>query len=200
MRQQLRQHGEGEIMSATSSQSDSSASRSSAALREAAQRLKALAMRLVALARAAPDLAALIGMAALGLAISVYLTVVHYTKLPLVCTTGAIVNCQSVTSSAYSVVPGTAIPITIPGMVWFLVSGALAVVALVPRAQPEPPRLRLAHLVWGALGMAVVLYLVYVEIVRLRQICEWCTAIHVLTLATFLVVLYRYQQASSASA
>jgi uncharacterized membrane protein len=186
-------------MSATSSQPSSSssfASRSSAALRETMQRLKALAVRLIALARAAPSLAALVGMAALGLAISIYLTVVHYARVPLYCNTGGIVNCQAVTSSVYSVVPGTAIPITIPGMLWFVVSGALAVVALIclARAQPEPARLRLAHVIWGGLGLVFVLYLVYVELVRLRQICEWCTAVHLLTLGTFLVALYRLQQ------
>ena len=44
------------------------------------------------------------------------------------------------------------------------------------------------------IGLVVVLYLVYVEIVHLHVICEWCTAVHVLTLLTFLVALYRVQQ------
>jgi uncharacterized membrane protein len=153
--------------------------------------------RLLGLTRAAPDLAALVAMAVLGFGISVYLTTVHYTKLPLVCNTTGIINCASVTTSAYSVVPGTTIPITIPGMLWFVVSGALAVVGLVAleRGVAEPERLRLAQVVWGGLGLAFVLYLVYAEIVKLHQICEWCTVVHVLTLLTFLVALYRLQRA-----
>jgi len=155
----------------------------------------------LAFVRRAPDLAALVAMALLGFGISVYLTTVHYAKVPLVCNSGGIINCASVTTSAYSVIPGTSIPITVPGMLWFAVSGALAIVALVAlqRGEAEPERLRLAHAVWGGLGLAFVLYLVYAEIVRLHQICEWCTAVHVLTLLTFLVALYRLQQAQTAA-
>ena len=154
----------------------------------------------LALVRRAPDLAALVAIAVLGFGISVYLTTVHYTKVALVCTTGGIVNCAAVTSSAYSVIPGTQIPITIPGMLWFAVSGALAIVALVAlqRGEAEPERLRLAHAIWGGLGLVFALYLVYAEIVKLHQICEWCTAVHLLTLLTFLVALYRFQQAQTA--
>lgn len=150
----------------------------------------------LAIVRRAPLLAALLGMAVLGFAISVYLTTVHYAGVALVCSTGGIVNCARVTSSPYSVIPGTQIPITIPGMLWFAVSGALAGVGLVAleRGQREPERLRLAHVVWGGLGLAFVFYLVYAEIVKLHQICEWCTAVHLLTLFTFFVALYRLQQ------
>jgi uncharacterized membrane protein len=146
--------------------------------------------------RWAPDLAALVAMALAGLAISGYLTTVHYAHVPLLCSAGGIVNCAQVTTSAYSVVPGTPIPITIPGMLWFLVSGGLASAAWrrQVRTGVAPARLGLAHLGWGAIGLVTVLYLVYVEIVRLHAICEWCTAVHALTLLTFLVALYRVQQ------
>lgn len=138
-------------------------------------------------------LAALAGMAIAGIMVSAYLTVVHYTALPLVCSTTGVINCAQVTSSGYSVVPGTAVPITIPGMFWFLVSGGLAGVGLARAWQrrSEPARLRLAQLVWAALGLAVVLYLVYVEIVILHKLCEWCTVVHLLTLLTFLVAINR---------
>ena len=139
---------------------------------------------------------AMVAMAVAGIAIAAYLTTVHYAKIPLVCTTGGVVNCSAVTSSRFSVVPGTQLPITIPGMLWFLVSGGMAVVALAAawRARPEPDRLRLAHLLWGAAGLLFVLYLVYDEIVQLHKICEWCTVIHVLTLLTFLIALTRWQR------
>jgi uncharacterized membrane protein len=42
--------------------------------------------------------------------------------------------------------------------------------------------------------MAVVLYLVFVEIVILQQICECCTVVHLLVLATFVLTLRRFQQ------
>src|SRR6185437_5059799 len=42
--------------------------------------------------------------------------------------------------------------------------------------------------------MAFVLYLVYAEIVLLHTLCEWCTVVHLLTFATFLLALNRWQQ------
>ena len=144
----------------------------------------------------APDLAALVAIAIGGLAISIYLTTVHYAHAPLLCTAGGIVNCAQVTTSAYSVVPGTQVPITVPGMLWFLVSGGLAIAAWQLQAGNGelPVRVCLAQVIWGAVGLATVLYLIYVEVARLHAICEWCTAVHVLTLLTFLVALYRVQQ------
>jgi uncharacterized membrane protein len=153
--------------------------------------------RLVALAREQPGLVTLIVMAVVGLGISIYLTIVHYdTKVTLFCTTGGLVNCQSVTSSAYSVVPGTSIPITIPGMLWFLALGALAGVGLwaATHDQAEPPRLRAISLLWSLAGLAFVLYLVYCEIVLVQRICEWCTVVHLLTLGAFLITLTRWQR------
>ena len=147
---------------------------------------------------------ALVGMAIAGIAVAAYLTAVHYTPLPLVCSTTGVIDCAQVTSSSYSVVPGTTVPITIPGMLWFLVSGGLAGVGLVRvwQRRPEPARLRLAQLVWAALGLAFVLYLVYVEIVLLHKLCEWCTVVHLLILVTLLVALnhaQRQREVSSAS-
>src|SRR5262249_24227889 len=137
-------------------------------------------------------------MAVAGLAISIYLTTVHYAGVPLVCTNAGTINCSAVTTSKYSVVPGTTLPITIPGMLWFVVSGGLAIFALARRwrQRPEPGRLRLFQLLWGGAGLAFVLYLVYAEIVLIHNICEWCTVVHVLTFFTLLVALYRFQQAT----
>jgi uncharacterized membrane protein len=153
-------------------------------------------LRVGDLLRQERGLVALAGMAIAGIAIAAYLTVVHYAGLPLVCSTTGLINCAQVTSSAYSVIPGTAVPITIPGMFWFLVSGGLAFIGLTRawQMQPEPKRLRLLHAVWAGSGLLVVLYLVYVEIVLLGHICEWCTVVHLLILATFLVTLARLQE------
>lgn len=156
-----------------------------------------LGARLLLLARRAPGSAAILLMALVGLGISIYLTVVHYQGSAVAfCPSTGIVNCNKVTSSGNSVLFGTSIPITIPGMLWFVVSGGMALVALMAlwRNRLEPPRLRLAQVLWGAVGMVFVLYLVYAEIVLLHSLCEWCTVIHVLTFATFLIALGRWQQ------
>lgn len=137
---------------------------------------------------------AMLGMAVAGLPITAYLTVIHYAGVAPVCAaTGSLVDCGAVTRSSWSVLPGTSVPVTVPGMVWFLVSGALAVVAIrrAHRGEDEPRGLRAAHAAWGAAGVAGVLYFVYAELVALHRICEWCTAVHVLVVATFLVALAR---------
>ncbi len=148
-----------------------------------------------------PLLAALVAMALAGIGVSAYLTTVHYARLPLLCTSGGFVNCAQVTTSAYSVVPGTQIPITVPGLLWFVVSGILALVAWrsARRHGSAPAGVTLAHAIWGAAGLVAVLYLVYVEIVRLHALCEWCTSVHLLILCTFLITVYRAQQLPDAA-
>lgn len=138
-------------------------------------------------------LSAIAVMAAIGLIVSGYLTVVHYSDVPLVCNTGGIVNCASVTSSPYSLLPGTRIPITFAGILWFVVSGTLASIGLanILNSRVEPLWLRPVQALWGLLGLVVILGLVYVEIVLLHSICEWCTIVHILTVLTFLISLGR---------
>jgi uncharacterized membrane protein len=140
---------------------------------------------------AQPGVIALLAFAIAGILIAGYLTAVHYTPLPMVCSTTGLIDCAQVTSSAYSVVPGTTLPITVPGMGWFALSGALAVAALLRRG--DAGSLRLTHLLWATLGLLAALYLVFVEIVRLHRICLWCSAVHLLLLASFLVALSRVQ-------
>ena len=126
-----------------------------------------------------------------GVGIAIYLTSVHYENVPLVCSDNGLVNCARVLSSPYSVVPGTSIPITVPGLAWSLLSAALALVALYQGT--ERRWIALAQFAWALIGMLAVLYLVYVEIVRLHTICAWCTAMHVLILLMFLVTIVQLQ-------
>ena len=138
------------------------------------------------------EASALLGFAIAGVAIAAYLTATHSGSIPLVCTVGSVVNCASVTHSAYSIIPGTTLPISALGVLWFVVSGILAGWSLV---STEPGWLRPLHLAWAGLGLVVVLYLIYVEVVLLHQICEWCTVVHLLIIATFVLTLRRVQQA-----
>jgi uncharacterized membrane protein len=153
----------------------------------------------LALARQDPGLAAILVMAVAGSGVSIYLTTIHYANVPALCTTGGVVNCASVLHSAYSNVPLTTIPISVAGLLWFLVSGGLATAGLmsIARNRLEPERLRPAQLLWSAAGLLFVLYLVYAEIVKLHSICEWCTSVHILTLITFLIALNRLQLAAA---
>ena len=135
----------------------------------------------------------------LGVGISIYLTSVHYENVPLVCSASGLIDCARVISSSYSVVPGTAVPITIPGFGWCVVSASLAIVGLFAKTASGQRRVRIAQFIWALSGLLVVLYLVYVEIVRLHTICVWCTALHVLILLLFLLTLVQLQSLPSLS-
>jgi uncharacterized membrane protein len=138
----------------------------------------------------------LIALALAGIGVSAYLTVVHYAGVAPVCTTGGVVDCGAVTSSSYSMVPATSIPVSLLGIAWFAVSGGMALMAVIAarHGSAEPASLRIGHVLWAVIGVMVVLYLVYGEI-DLRRLCEWCTAVHVLVIASLLVAIGRWQRA-----
>lgn len=132
-------------------------------------------MRLQALAAAA---------SVAGLAISIYLTVVHFSTILLACPANGVVNCEQVLSSPYGVIAGTGIPTSAAGIVWFGVSALLAAGLLAGRQG-----LARIQLAWSALGLLTVLLLLYIEIVQLGAVCIWCSAAHLLVLLIFLIAL-----------
>jgi len=128
----------------------------------------------------------------LGAGIAIYLTAVHYEHTPLICSTNGLIDCARVLSSSYSLIPGTSVPITIAGLGWCVVSGALAFIGW--RLVSRQHWLSITQLLWSFVGVVTALYLVYVEIVRLHTICAWCTALHVVILCMFLITLAQLQQ------
>src|SRR5450759_4406468 len=110
-----------------------------------------------------------------GFGVSIYLTVVHYSSIPLACPANAVVNCEQVLTSPYGVIGGSSVPTSAAGIVWFAVSALLAAGLLAGR-----DGLARVQIGWAALGLATVLFLVYIEIVQLGAICVWCSAAHVL--------------------
>jgi len=123
----------------------------------------------------------LAGLASLaGLAISIYLTVVHYSTIPLACPASAVVNCEQVLSSRYAVIGGSALPTSAAGIVWFAIAAGLVLL-----------RRRRALLAWSSIGLVTALFLVYIEIVQLGAVCIWCMAAHAMVLLIFLIALPR---------
>jgi len=125
-----------------------------------------------------------------GAGVSIYLTAVHFVGIPLACPTNAAINCEEVLSSSYAVVFGSSVPTSAAGIIWFAVSAALAALVLISRSAVWS-RLQLG---WSAIGLATVIFLVYLEIVRLGVICVWCSVAHALVLLIFLVALPRQQE------
>jgi len=137
-------------------------------------------------------------LAALGVVgggIALYLTFVHASAAALVCSASGLVNCERVLSSPYAVILGSPVPTSAAGILWFAASAALALAQL---RRPTSSFLARAHVGWGIVGLATVLYLVYVEIVQVGALCAWCTAAHVAVVATFLLAITRWQEVESA--
>lgn len=129
----------------------------------------------------------------LGAGIAIYLTAVHYENVPLICSTRGLVDCSRVLSSAYSVIPGTTVPISVPGLLWCVVSAGLAIMGLRALQLQVRRRIQVAQFAWSLLGMLTVIYLVYVELVLLHTICAWCTALHAIILVVFLTAVVQLQ-------
>lgn len=122
--------------------------------------------------------------ALLGLAVSIYLTIEHYSSsTSLACPETGAINCQKVTTSSWSHVGP--IPVAVLGVVFFAV---MAVLCLPPLWRlPQLMPLRIAGAV---VGVVVALYLVWVELFRVNAICLWCMAAHLCSLALLGTVLW----------
>ncbi len=124
-----------------------------------------------------------LSLAAVGIAS--YLTVTHYTDpAALACPDSGVVNCTLVTTSSWSVLLG--VPVALLGLVWALAMTGLTT----PWAwRADAAWVERARLIASLAGAVTVLYLVYVELFRIGAICVWCTAIHVIAVGLFAVVL-----------
>ena len=96
--------------------------------------------------------------ALLGLAISAYLTWVHYAGIEPVCT--GISDCERVQASSYAELAG--IPVAVLGLVGY---AAL----LVSLRGPAELTALLAYL-----AVAFSAYLTWAELFRIEAICQWC--------------------------
>lgn len=120
-----------------------------------------------------------------GVAVSIYLTIAHYTDPELlVCSDSGTVNCSAVTTSAQSTFLG--IPVALLGLGWFVAMLVLCLPAAWNAASRNVHLLRFA----GALaGIGFVLWLVYAELIIIGAICLWCTVAHVLAFGLFVIVV-----------
>jgi uncharacterized membrane protein len=122
--------------------------------------------------------------ALLGLSVSIYLTIEHFTSSKtLACPESATINCAKVTTSAWSHIAG--IPVAVLGLVYFVIMTGLTVAPVM-----RFPRMDRARVIAAAVGAAMVIYLVWVELFRVNAICLWCTAVHVCTIAMLGAVLW----------
>jgi uncharacterized membrane protein len=123
-------------------------------------------------------------LALLGVAVSAYLTVEHYSSsTTLACPDTGVVDCVKVTTSSYAELLG--VPVALLGLLYFVATAALCLPVAWSSTQAWVHHARLVAVSGGAV---FVLYLVWVELFRVDAICLWCTAVHVLAVALFAVV------------
>ncbi|MEV6868241.1 vitamin K epoxide reductase family protein [Streptosporangium subroseum] len=124
-------------------------------------------------------------LALLGLAISIYLTINHYTDpRTLACPDTGALNCVKVTTSPESVIFG--IPVAAYGLLFFAV---MILVNLPSGWRRQETWVTTTRLAATGIGVLTVLYLVYVELFRVNAIFLWCTGIHVIAFALFVIAL-----------
>jgi uncharacterized membrane protein len=136
-------------------------------------------------------------LALIGVALSVYLTITHLEPKALFCSDSGIVNCAAVTSSTQSKVFGI-FPVAELGLAFYVVMAVLCT----PWAWRMRRPLRLGSLSIGVqelrwirlaaiiAGMGFVLYLLYVELIQLGQICLYCTGVHITTFLLFALLVF----------
>jgi len=121
-----------------------------------------------------------------GLADSIWLTIVHYnTAVTLACPATSTINCEKVITSPQSIVFG--IPVAVLGLAFYLF---LAVVNSPWAWRMTWPPVRWARIGSMVVGIVFVLYLVYTELFTIRSICLWCTSVHVITFALFVLIMF----------
>jgi uncharacterized membrane protein len=118
------------------------------------------------------------GLAAMGAAVTAYLLYVRQAGGTLACSTG---GCEAVQSSSYAEVLG--MPVAALGLAGFL---GLLLVAL---ARGEWARLSQATLALAAFLFSA--YLLYIQLVVLDAICQWCVATDVFTSVIAALALLR---------
>src|SRR5215472_11479543 len=128
------------------------------------------------------------GLSLAGLGVSIYLTIAHFnTSVTLACPATSTVNCEKVTTSPQSYAFG--IPVAVLGLAFYLF---LAVVNSPWVWRMTWPPIRWARIGSMVAGIVFVLWLVYAELFKIGAICLWCTSVHVITFALFVVIMFGF--------
>ena len=134
-----------------------------------------------------------LGLAVLGLGVSIYLSWIKLTGNTASC--GPIGDCESVNNSRYAEIGG--IPIALFGALGYLALLAALVVERRWRGLSEPARM--AEFGVSLVGTLYSAYLTYIEVAVLKAICPYCV-ISALAMTLFLVLCVLRLRAAEAEA
>ena len=122
----------------------------------------------------------------IGLGLSIFLTISHFDHTVIInsCSTGGgTINCLAVTTSPQSYFLG--IPVAILGLATYVV---LTVLNSPWGWRASNYWLHVARFVIVMVSMCFVLWLLYAELIIIDHICEYCSAVHVVTFAMLIVL------------
>jgi uncharacterized membrane protein len=115
-----------------------------------------------------------------GIAVSAYLTLVHYRDDLLVCAVG---GCHTVQKSPYAELYG--VPVAILGLGMF---AAMVALDLLRRIRSEwAASITLITFALALTGTVFTIYLTYLELFVINAVCQWCVLTAVLTWILLLV-------------
>jgi len=120
----------------------------------------------------------------LGLADSTYLTITHFQKQVLSCPTHGFINCLKVTTSPQSEI--LHIPVAILGLAFYV---AMTAINLPPLWRTTDLRVAWLRLAMAVSGIGFVIYLLYAELFIIKNLCEYCTGVHVVTFGLFVLIV-----------
>jgi uncharacterized membrane protein len=124
---------------------------------------------------------AMIVIATVGLGVASYLTYVHYSGAPPVCTAGG--SCLKVQTSVYSELLG--VPVALIGLI-----GYVAILASLAVAESETNRFATVTLAFAGFGFSV--YLTYRELFSIHAVCEWCVSSAAIMTALMCLAVWRF--------
>jgi uncharacterized membrane protein len=124
----------------------------------------------------------------IGLALSIYLTNAHFNGTQdLFCSDSGLINCAKVTTSAQSYFLG--IPVAVLGLCGYVVLCVLNSPWCWRTTNHWVHDVRMAIIVGS---MAFVLWLVAAELLIIKNICLYCTGVHVVTFILLIVIVNVY--------
>ena len=124
-----------------------------------------------------------------GLAIAIYLTVVHYDHSSPVCVGGG-GGCEKVQTSDYAELAD--VPVALIGAIGY----AAILVSLALPAEPS----RFLGALLASVGFGFSIYLTYLELFVIDAICQWCVASALVMTALALVTMWRFLKSADAQA
>ena len=127
---------------------------------------------------------ATLSLCCIGLALSVYTLWVHFEPSALACIQSGPINCHAVLTSPESIILN--IPVPYFGILFFIFLGGLCL----PWAwESRSPWVPWARLILSSIGVAMVVYLIFTELFTVKEICLWCTGVHIVTFMLFVLIV-----------